>query len=357
MIRILSVSLASIVVLSGCSSMQSRTTNNSSVDYSTHDERIEMRLADGLESPSFKSNYVIPEVNADGVTGKNISVVSPNLVMPLLKNTFIQEGSQDAVINIDRINDNVPLEQTVWRLVRYYLTANELKEAKFDESSQTLTTDWIVLTPQAFIEVAEDEDTTASEVSGKFSFTFNIKEHKRSGLISTRLIDIDGSDNGISKRNLEVNMLNDVLALEAKRLRKEQELRRDEMKKGIAVTLGFDGNGESAFIVDAEFDISWVRFLSALKTLGFTIDDRDSSAGTIYAKYNGGESSFFGSLIGSEDDLPIDKQTYHIQLGDLGKKTTIAFLDDENIPMSAKFMSDIHQAFADSMADDSLKIK
>jgi outer membrane protein assembly factor BamC len=215
-----------------------------------------------------------------------------------------------------------------------------------------------VLAPQAQVEAPEDdEDTETKQVSGKFSFTFNIKDHKRSGLISTSLIDIDGSDNGISKRNVEVSMLNDVLALEAKRLRKKQELRRDEMKKGIAVTLGFDGNGESAFIVDAEFDISWVRFLSALKTLGFTIDDRDSSAGTIYAKYNGVESSFFGSLIGSEDDLPIDKQTYHIQLGDLGKKTTIAFLDDEDIPMSAKFMSDIHQAFADSMADDSLKIK
>ena len=151
-------------------------------------------------------------------------------------------------------------------------------------------------------------------------------------------------------------MLNNVLALEAKRLRKNQQLREEEMKKGIVVTLGVDGNGESAFIVDAEFDIAWVRFLSALQALGFAIDDRDNSAGTIYAKYTGIESSFFGSLIGSEDDLPIDKKTYHIQLGDLGKKTTIAFLDDENIPMPTKFMSDIHQAVADSMADDSLKI-
>ena len=94
------------------------------------------------------------------------------------------------MINIDRINDDVPLSATVWRLVRFYLETNKITETEFDEVNLPIT-DWAILSVQVDSSSSDEETIdTAEELRGRFRLSFDVKGHKRSGLISTQLIEL-----------------------------------------------------------------------------------------------------------------------------------------------------------------------
>lgn len=360
MIRHLVIGLVSVSVLTACTTMQDRVGSNSAVDYSKHDERISMKLSEALKNPDFKNDYEVPPASQTGLSGKAISVVSPTLVLPLLKNTFIQEGSQSAMINIDRASDETTLDEQTWGMVKQYFEANGWSgNEQFSGLEQRFLSNWVPLEMigSSLLLRTDEEEQVIGE--GKFELVFTMKSHQRSGLLEVNLVDSRSFDNTYGEqtvRMLETSLLNGILMEKAKSLRIASERRKEEFQLGVELILGADDEGESNLVADAEYDIAWSRLIASLRELGFSVNDSDRSAGMIYAKYTGGETSFFSALFGESEALSVKKQTYHIQLGDLGNKTSIAFLDDENIPMPSTFYSEIHTALAELMGNNSLKV-
>ena len=66
--------------------------------------------------------------------------------------------------------------------------------------------------------------------------------------------------------------------------------------------LGFDRNGEPAFVVQGEYDIVWPRFLLVLRKLGFNVKDLDKSNGILFVSFGSEESGWWSSLFSSDDD-------------------------------------------------------
>lgn len=388
MIRNIALGVAATLVAAGCTSLENRVGNNSSVDYSKHDERIAIQFSDQLKTPDIKSDYDIPAAKMDGVSGKDLPILSPSLVHPLLKNSYIQDGSKKATINIDKINDETELDAEVWRMVRAYMKAQQYREQSFDANTMILTTDWLPFNDvvnalnqvsqeneqaegqsdsnegdilSGLFGIGDDDGSVVQPAEGRFRISFDMKSHKRSGNLSVELVEaknFESNTKALLQRTVEVSFLNGILQREAKQIRLDSKLRREELQLGVELTLGFDADGESTMISQADYDITWVRLSASLMQLGFNISDFDRSAGSIFAKYSGPESSgFFDAFSSSDEELNIKKQTYHIQLGDLGERTTISFLTDENIPMPATFNTELHPALAELMADNSLKIR
>ncbi len=90
----------------------------------------------------------------------------------------------------------------------------------------------------------------------------------------------------------------------------------------------------SAMQVDEAFDRAWRRIGLALDRGGFTVEDRDRSAGLYYVRYadpklaGKDEPGFFSKLFGT-DKSQASVQRYRLQVKAVGDKTTVVVLDSK----------------------------
>jgi outer membrane protein assembly factor BamC len=121
--------------------------------------------------------------------------------------------------------------------------------------------------------------------------------------------------------------------------------------------LGFDSDGEPAFVVDADYDITWPRLLLVLRKLGFDVKDYDKSNGLLFVKYNGAEDGWWSNIWSSDkNEMDLEPQEYRIKVETLGKKTSITLLDDESNPFPVNKLTDLFPTFLKTMSADDLDI-
>ncbi len=91
--------------------------------------------------------------------------------------------------------------------------------------------------------------------------------------------------------------------------------------------------GQIAFNLNEPFDRAWRRVGVAIDAAGFSVEDRDRSAGDYYVRYldtDTGEkieqSSFFGRMFGSKGTA--EAKTYRIHVAEQGATTQVSVLDE-----------------------------
>jgi len=90
--------------------------------------------------------------------------------------------------------------------------------------------------------------------------------------------------------------------------------------------------------IDDNFDRAWRRVGLALDRTGFTVEDRDRSAGLYYVRYvdpaSAGkeEPGFFSKLFGKSKDGPTGPVRYRIAVKAATEGTTVAILNDKGAP-------------------------
>jgi outer membrane protein assembly factor BamC len=97
--------------------------------------------------------------------------------------------------------------------------------------------------------------------------------------------------------------------------------------------------GSASLEVDDGFDRAWRRVGLALDRRGFTVEDRDRSAGLYFVRYVDPKSieqqsdpGFFAKLFGAGKDAPIPTQRYRVSLKAAGEKTLVSVLDSQGAP-------------------------
>ena len=95
-------------------------------------------------------------------------------------------------------------------------------------------------------------------------------------------------------------------------------------------------NDKSLLLVAEPFDRAWRRVSVALDSGGFSVDDRDRTAGDFYVRYvdtdtgeKREEPSLFARLFGSKD--PAKAPTYRIHLVQQGNQTEITVIDPKGV--------------------------
>mmetsp|Transcript_69759 Transcript_69759/g.220882 ORF Transcript_69759/g.220882 Transcript_69759/m.220882 type:complete len:201 (-) Transcript_69759:1191-1793(-) len=198
----------------------------------------------------------------------------------------------------------------------------------------------------------------------KFKFTMALAPHGRTASLKNELIDIK-DDNGtlnmsqidlISKRTEEATFLNSIIAEYDFGIRLANTQRIAKIRQGFNTEMGFDSDGNSAFMVDAIYENTWPRLLLVLRKMGFDVKDLDQSTGLLFVQYNGAESSWWSGLFGSADELDIEKDEYRLKLEGLGEKTSVTFMDNESNPFNAKQVTKIFAPFKDYMGNEDLDI-
>jgi outer membrane protein assembly factor BamC len=354
-------------VLSGCSSVEERELASGSFEYIKEQPGQQIKIPEDIDSPNFSETYQLPGLGKDAqqdTLGKDLSILSPPLVLPIVSGSHLDEGSKRALVWFDQIDDNQPLDSTIWNSLINFLQSQGIGVKTFNKEEQRLVSDWTVMNESDNASWYSWSESQRS-VGSRFEFSMAIKPHGRTASLSVELVDykeqltLEGPETYQAKdeRREEVDILNmvvehyefEVKLADAKRVR--------QIRQGLAMELGFDDSGAPAFVVDAGYDIAWPRLLLVLRKLGFDVKDYDKSTGLLFVKYNGAESGWWSNIWADNGDaLDLATEEYRFRIGDLGKKTSVTLLNDESEPFEVNKLTDLYQTFSQTMAADDLDI-
>ncbi len=356
-----------VLSLTACTSLEERQRTNGSFDYVDSNLVEVYQVPNELDKPVLNEEYAIPEIGANAprdLIGKKMTVVSPVLVLPLVTGSHVEEGMKEATVWFDQIDDSQPLDLTIWNSLRDFLETQGIGIVNFDPERQVLVTDWMI--------IEDDGDngwfnwtTTERNIGRRFEFHLDVKPHGRSAALKTELkdyletrgedviadLDID------SERRNEVEILNQVISHYEKQVRLADIKRIEQIRSGFAMELGFNKDGDPAYLVDGEYDLVWPRLLLVLRKLGFNVKDLDKSNGLLFVNYGAESSGWWGSLFSSDDDeLDLDEDDYRIQVLKSGLKTSITLMDNESNPFDADKVNALFPPFSKTMTTDNLDI-
>lgn len=361
------ITICAAVVVSACSNSGSRERASGDYDYvDTKGLEKGFQTPEDLEAPKLSNRYNIPDLNADNdnkaLVGSKVKVSSPRLVLPLVAGSHVEEGSEDATVLFDQVNDDARLDKTIWDKVLAYLEQNNIGVEKFDSDANELITGWVVSKTELDTSWY-DFSSSYVEQAKKFKLSLEIAPHGRTAALTNEIIAYTGDDgkealsslDPISKRTNEVDFLNYIIAEYDFGLRLEQTRRIAKIRDGFTSDLGFNANDDSAIIINANYNDAWPRLLLVLRKMGFDVIDLDQSSGIMFVAYNGVEESWYSGFF-SDDELSLEKENYRLFVERAGENTSLTFKDDENVAFTPKQISDIFPVFKEYMASDNLDI-
>lgn len=361
----LAITLAGFMVV-GCASKDERELASGGFKYEGVIEGQTIKIPEGIDSPEFSDEYKLPQLGEGAprnLTGQRLPVRSPNLVLPVVSGSHITEGTKTATVWFDKVDDSQPLDQTIWNSLLAFLEEQGIGVDSFDPENQTLVTDWMIITNE---EEGSwyDWTTTSSEIGRRFEFTLDLKPHGRSAALNTQLVDFLASTGDsvsdeidvLNQRREEVDILNQVINHYDYQIRLANSLRIQEIRQGIDMDMGFDEDGEPAFVMDAEYDIAWPRMQLVLRKLGFDVKDLDKSNGLLFVTYAGPDDSWWEGWFNSDNEMQLDKDDYRIHMRELGGKTSITFMDSESTPFPANQVVSLFPPFSEVMSENDLDI-
>ena len=360
------VCLGALTFLSACSSYENRQVASGGFEYLEEAKSGKLQIPENKDNPEFSNEYQLPTLGDKAPTellGNKLSVRSPQLVLPLVTGSHITEGNREAVVWFDQVDDSQSLDTTIWNSLLNFLEEQGIGVVSFDKDNQLLVSDWMVIEN---IEESAWYSWTKTErsIGQRFEFRLEVKPHGRSAALKVKLkdyletvneqviADIDES----TVRLKEIEILNSVISHYAKQIRIADARRLRQIQQGLKLELGFNADGDPAYLVDASYDIAWPRLLLVLRKLGFNVKDLDKSNGLLFVNYTGSDSGWWSSIWSDAGELPLEHDEYRLKVAQQGQKTSITFQDNESNPLSSQLVADLFTPIAEIMATDNLDI-
>lgn len=356
-----------VAVLAACSSVDKRHIAGGNFEYLGNKPGKQIKLPEDVDSPDFSDAFKLPEIGENAPTdlvGDKVDIQAPSLVLPLVSGSHVEEGSKTALVWFDQIDDSQPLDVTIWNALVSFLEEQGIGVDDFDKQQGVLISDWFVI----------DEAKQAKwyhwskperKVGQKFKFSLNVKSHGRSASLAVDLVDykekatlesVELRQSKDERRN-SVDILNRVIKHYEFQVRVESAKRIRQIRQGIDMQIGENRDGDSAYVLDAEYDIAWPRFLLVLRKLGFDVKDYDKSTGLLFATFNGVDEGWWDSLWGKNDlALDLKNEDYRFQLSELQDKTVVTMLDEDNTPFTPEKVSSLFPVLSKTMLSDDLDI-
>ncbi|WP_100641262.1 outer membrane protein assembly factor BamC [Alteromonas facilis] len=359
-------SIALAVVLTGCASKEERELASGSYRYTQMTPGQTISIPEGVDAPEFSKRYELPALGENAprdLVGEKLRVASPSLVIPSVSGSHIAEGQSSATIWFDKVDDSQPLDQAIWNSLLSFLEEQGIAVDSFDKEQERLVTDWMIVSKE------EDDSwyewtSTESQIGRRFEFKLDMKPHGRSAALNVELVDYleqKGDDvaaniDAIRERREEVNILNQVISHYDYQIRLATSRKIQQIRQGFDMQMGFDDDGNAAFVIDAEYDIAWPRMQLVLRKLGFDVKDLDKSNGLLFVTYSGAQEKWWEGWFSSNNELLLDEDDYRLQIKALGPKTSVTLMDDESEPFTANRVSDLFPRFAEVMSENNLDI-
>ncbi|MGY3570407.1 outer membrane protein assembly factor BamC [Vibrio paucivorans] len=333
------ISSLAVFVLSACSSDPSqRRQAKDDFEYLNTADMQEWTLPEGVDVKTYP-NYQIPEGEFSGGIGKEVDIRPPQQVLELIPGARAERQNSETTLWLLRKEEMDKVWQTTLTML------SERKINLLENSENRIETDWVSW-------VSEDEDV---KIGSRYEMT-RVEANNRYGF-KISLIDWreGGKEMPVSTTNKErynALMTNLVTARYDLDLREEAQRKAQELVKTIPITMGTDRSGFPVIIARTPYNVLWPRLPEILNRMGFTIEGRNQSQGTITAKYAEPDSEFWEGV----GVKPYDLQglNYTFLFGDLGNRTSINITDVNGKPVEEQILKDMVPVLA-AMADKESK--
>ncbi|NVJ55142.1 MAG: outer membrane protein assembly factor BamC [Vibrionaceae bacterium] len=324
--RQLVLSSLAVFVLSACSSSPTqRRQAKDDFEYLDTPAMKEWKLADGA-TPQFYTNYQIPQGDYQGGIGQDIDIRPPQQILELIPGARPERNNGETTLWLIREDE---LDK-VWQSA---LTMLEQQNISLREKTDSrVETDWVVWQ-------AEDED---SEVGARYQID-RIESAGRHGF-KVSLIDWQqgGKPQPVTVTNKErynTLMTNMVTAHYDMEVREEAARKAQELVKHIPISMGTDRSGFPVIIARTPYDVLWPRLPKLLPEMGFTIEARNQSQGTVKAKYAEPNDDFWNEI--GVNPVNLKPGTYTFLFGDLGNRTSVNVTDVSGKPVEEQLLKDL----------------
>ncbi|MCG3732413.1 outer membrane protein assembly factor BamC [Vibrio cincinnatiensis] len=324
--RQLVVGSLAVLVLSACSSSpaQRRQAKND-FTYLETKPFTPWVLPEGA-TPQYYPNYEIPKGEFVGAVGGEVDIRPPQQILELIPGARSERQDGDSTLWMIR-QDEV---DTVWQTALSMLQERGVKVRK--QTDNYLETDWVNWS-------SEDEDTT---LGSRYEFS-RVTANNRFGF---RVSLIDWRENGkvvpvstTNKERYNIFMTNLVTSRYDQYRREEAARRAEELVKQIPITMGADRSGLPVIIARTPYEVLWQRIPTLMPSMGFTIEERNQSQGTIKARYASPDDEFWYRI--GVKPMNLRAGTYTFLLGDLGNRTSINVTNSAGRPVEQELLQEM----------------
>ncbi|EOB4962266.1 outer membrane protein assembly factor BamC [Vibrio vulnificus] len=329
--RQLVLSSLAVFVLSACSgSATQRRQAKDDFAYLETPPLEQWQLPEGA-TPQFYPNYNIPQGEFTGGTGKQVDIRPPQQILELIPGARYERSQGEVTLWLIKQEE----ADEVWQTVKDMLAERQIP---IDMQSDThIETGWVTWRSEdEEMEIGSRYAIDRFEANNRHGFKINLIEWRE----GTELKPVTVTN----KERYNVFMTNLVTSQYDQVKRDEAQRRAQELVKQIPITMGTDRSGFPVIIARTPYNVLWQRLPTILPQMGFTIDERNQSQGTIKAKYASPDDEFWNEI--GVKPMEMKSGTYTFLFGDLGNRTSINVTDSSGKPVEEAFLKSMAPVLA-----------
>ncbi|MCR9337958.1 outer membrane protein assembly factor BamC [Vibrio alginolyticus] len=326
------LSSLAVFVLTACSGgANQRRQAKDDFEYLNSPNLGEWNVPQGAQ-PQFYPNYEIPQGNYAGGVGKDVDIRPPQQVLELIPGARLDRSSDGEVTLWLLRKDEL---DKVWQTVQNMVAANEIPvESQTDSRIETGWVTWD--SPDEELEIGSRYEIVRAEVNGRHGFKVSLIDWREGNQVK--------EVTATNRERYNVFMTNLVTARYDQEVREEAQRKAQELVKQIPITMGKDRSGLPVIIARTQYNMLWQRLPNILPKMGFKIEERSQSQGTITAKYASPDDEFWNDIGVKPVELAAGKYTF--LLGDLGNRTSINITDSSDKPVEEEFLKSLAPVLA-----------
>ncbi|MBE4593822.1 outer membrane protein assembly factor BamC [Vibrio navarrensis] len=329
--RQLVLSSLAVLVLTACSS--SPTQRRQAKDDFTYLETADLQtwnLPDGATA-QFYPNFDIPQGNFTGGIGQEVDIRPPQQILELIPGARYERNQGEITLWLIKQEE----AEEVWQTVLNMLAERQIP---IQTSSEThIETGWLVWK-------SEDEETDIGSRYSVDRFEANNRYGFRISLIDWR----EGTQikpvTLTNKERYNVFMTNLVTSQYDQNKRDEAQRKAQALVKQIPITMGSDRSGFPVIIARTPYNVLWQRLPTILPRIGFNIEERNQSQGTLKAKYASPDDEFWNEI--GVKPMELKSGTYTFLFGDLGNRTSINVTNSSGKPVEEELLKSLAPVLA-----------
>lgn len=320
------------------------------------------RVNDSVQvPPQLEQPYQDPTYKMDVATFNNDpeakSFRPPQQVLTLAAGSWVEENETMARVFFDKNDGIEDLTQFLWRSIDNVIVNHQSSIMKDQRQDGSIESGWYSLIKPVDGWFWEDVQTPSQQ---RIKFTIEQKEHQRTASLSAELVDYRSDSqplNNLLKQQLEVRALNEVIA-EFDYLYRLLEVEMRKQQGVLSLTIGFDDEGNGAFITEQNHEKVIDRFANFLERVNFTVIKIDRESGVVTIRYERPEDSVWDSIWGDEAlQLPLESGDYTVSvLTTKDKSTSLTWRDSNGEVLNSNTMTELHKVLLSVLRDKGLSI-
>ncbi|EHH0684853.1 outer membrane protein assembly factor BamC [Vibrio vulnificus] len=329
--RQLVLSSLAVFVLSACSgSATQRRQAKDDFAYLETPPLEQWQLPEGA-TPQFYPNYNIPQGEFAGGIGKQVDIRPPQQILELIPGARYERNQGEVTLWLIKQEE----ADEVWQTVKDMLAERQIP---IDMQSDThIETGWVTWRSEdEEMEIGSRYAIDRFEANNRHGFKINLVDWRE----GTELKPVTVTN----KERYNVFMTNLVTSQYDQVKRDEAQRRAQELVKQIPITMGTDRSGFPVIIARTPYNVLWQRLPMILPKMGFTIDERNQSQGTLKAKYASPDDEFWNEI--GVKPMELKSGTYTFLFGDLGNRTSINVTDSSGKPVEEAFLKSMAPVLA-----------